>query len=663
MDLPLRTKLLVCFLSVALLVGLLAVVVGSVQINEMVVGEAQRRVAVALKTARAVLQQRLDEGQKNCDVIADWITRQPELFGNGVSQGVLEGLREKSGFDYLQVLDQEGVVVATARGDARGMKVADTPVVRAALKQGRAAAGTRLMTPRELSAESAQLASRAYVEVVPTARAKTGGPEEIREALVMEVAAPIIRPPGTITGVVRGGVVLTRNFGLVDFIRDSIFTQAVYKGKDLGTVTIFLRDVRVATNVMGPDDERAIGTQVSEEVHDKVLGRGETWIGPAFVVGSWYVSAYEPIRDPDKRTIGVLYVGVLKDRYDEMSRQVMAVFVAVLVAGLIVAVAVSTWLAGRLARPIMRLNHAAAQVAQGNLAYRLPEPTSARQDEVKRLTVSFNEMLAALGGRDEKLRHSNQDLERAAGELKRWNQNYLDTLEFITHELKNQVAAMKINLLALRDGYVGALSTDQEDALGDVLLAVNRTEEMILNYLNLSRIEKGELEVRTRPVQVEVDVVRPVLREIKARLDEKAMEVEVDLPEDLMVQADPSLLQIVYENLLSNAAKYGKDRGLVRIWGSRRDGWVELHVWNEGMGVPADQVGELFRKFSRLQPPGEQERGTGLGLFITREIVHKLGGEIRAESEDGRWIDFIFILPRPDTLLEIEPVGQQEQLL
>ncbi|MCX7598866.1 MAG: HAMP domain-containing histidine kinase, partial [Armatimonadetes bacterium] len=274
-----------------------------------------------------------------------------------------------------------------------------------------------------------------------------------------------------------------------------------------------------------------------------------------------------------------------------------------------------------------------------------------RYDEIKRLTVAFNEMAAALQRRDEDLRKSHEDLARSAEELKRWNQNYLDTLEFITHQLKNQVAAMKINLLAVRDGYVGDLSQEQKEALDDVVAAVNRTEEMILNYLNLSRIEKGELEVRARPVHVEAEVLRPVLRDTKPRFDDRGMRVDVDLPEDLVVQADPSLLQIVYDNLLTNAAKYGREGGLVRVWGRRSDGYVELHVWNEGEGVPRDEIDNLFRKFTRLQTGDNMARGTGLGLFIAREIARAHGGDIRAETEPGQWIDFIITLPRPDVIL------------
>jgi two-component system NtrC family sensor kinase len=656
-DLPLRTKLLICFLAVTVVGGVLTIVAGSFVITDMVIGEAQRRVEVGLKTARSTLQQRADEAERTASILADWAARQPDLYANGVASEYLEKLRGKCGLDLLHIVDADGTVTATARGNARGLNILGDAVVGAAIREGRASWAFTTMSARQLSAESAELASQAYVKVVETERAKPGGLDQLREALVIQAAAPIIRPPGRVVGAVRAAVLLTRNYELVDYIRDNVFTMSTYDHKNLGTVTIFLRDVRIATNVIGPTGERAIGTRVSAEVNDRVLGRGETWVGPAYVVGNWYVSAYEPIRDTRNSVIGILYVGVLKDRYDDMRSGAMGFFLLCAAIAVIAAFVVGTWLAGRLARPLDELTGAAVQIARGNLEHRLPEPARADRDELKKLTVAFNAMAASLQQRDEELRRSHQDLAETADELKRWNQNYLDTLEFITHELKNQVAAMKINLLAVRDGYVGELEPDQREALDDVVVAVNRTEEMILNYLNLSRLEKGDLEVRVRPVQVEVDVVRPVLRELKARFDEKQMQLEVALPEDMIVQADPSLLQIVYENLLSNAAKYGRENGLVRVWGERVNGWAELHVWNEGQGVAPDQADELFRKFSRLQPPGEQERGTGLGLFITREIVRKHGGDIRAESEAGQWIDFVFRLPRPDVVL-----GEEEQL-
>jgi len=92
----------------------------------------------------------------------------------------------------------------------------------------------------------------------------------------------------------------------------------------------------------------------------------------------------------------------------------------------------------------------------------------------------------------------------------------------------------------------------------------------------------------------------------------------------------------------------------VRLSGEQRNEEAELHVWNDGPGIPSYQMDKLFKKFSRLQPlPGaEQETGTGLGLFITREILRRHGGEIHAEGVSNEWIDFVFTLPVPETLLD-----------
>ena len=92
---------------------------------------------------------------------------------------------------------------------------------------------------------------------------------------------------------------------------------------------------------------------------------------------------------------------------------------------------------------------------------------------------------------------------------------------------------------------------------------------------------------------VDAEVMQSVLRDLRGRFEAKSMRVENELPTDLVVYADPSLLQVVYENLLGNAVKYGREEGLVRVWAKQEGAYVELHVWNDGPGVPADQMAAL----------------------------------------------------------------------
>jgi len=646
LDVPLRNRLLGALVGVVLLCSASMILAGTFLLNRMVLREAQRRVDLALKTAHAMLDRRLEEALRVSQAVAAGRAGGPcaSRLWSGRQNG---DLPDRLGYDFVEIQ-------CRADGPRQGEEsVSASPVLRKVFRDGAPAAGLCLV-PLESLGDAAGLASRAAIRILPTPHARPGGPSVLTEALVLEAASPIRDEAGRICGAVRLGTILNRNFDFVDFVRENIFTAATYDGKNLGTVTLFQGDVRITTNVIGPDGERAVGTRVSAEVYDRVLVEGRTWTGPAFVVDSWYLSAYEPLKDIEGNILGMLYVGILKKRYDDMRNQAVALFLLVSAVGVVGAVFLSLWLSSRLARPLVRLTAGAAEVARGNLSYQLPGPSRAERDEIHKLTRAFNQMVAALRERTEELGRSRDDLQRTANALQQWVQNYLEALEFITHELKNQIAAMKINLLAVRDGYVGRVSQEQKEALDDVGQAIHRAEEMILNYLNLSRIEKGELQVRARPVHVESDVLRPVLSNLRGRLEARRMQVEVDCQEDLIVQADPSLLQIVWENLLGNAAKYGKQGGRVRVSGRRvAGGWAEFHVWNDGPGVPADQLGRLFEKFFRIPSQVEQERGTGLGLFLTREILRRHRGDIRAESEYGRWIDFIFTLPVPDALLEV----------
>jgi two-component system NtrC family sensor kinase len=652
MDLPLRVRLLGSFVGVVVLSGALTILAGSFLINRMVISEAERRVVLGLKTARAMWERRLDEALKACLVMAEGDIARQLGAKKAIDSRALNELRVKLGYDFLHILDGGGMVLATADDDIKGAQAAGSPVIARVLSARRPAAGLSLLPLEALTTKNDALAMRTRIRVLPTPHAKPGGPQEITSAMVLEAAAPVMNDRLQVMGIVRVGTVINRNFEFVDFVRENIFTAATYDGKNLGTVTIFQGDVRITTNVIGPDGQRAIGTRVSSEVYDQVLGEGRMWKGPAFVVDSWYISAYEPLRNLNDEIVGMLYVGVLKKRYDDMRRQALTLFIVVALFAFICAVSLSLWLSTRLARPLTQLTAGADAVARGNLDYQLLHAPGAERDEVYRLTGAFNQMVSSLKERDAQLQRSRDDLQQTATELKGWVQNYLDALEFITHELKNQIAAMKINLLAVHDGYIGKINADQKEALSDVVKAINRSEEMILNYLNLSRIEKGELQLRLRPVHIEADVIRPVLSNFRGRLETKGMRVRVKFQEDLLVQADPSLIEIVYENLLGNAIKYGRDGGTVKLSGKRVNGKAELHVWNDGPGIAPEQIDGLFRKFSRLQTPGvvQAARGTGLGLFITREIIRRHGGDIRAQSVYNECLDVIFELPVPDTL-------------
>ena len=103
----------------------------------------------------------------------------------------------------------------------------------------------------------------------------------------------------------------------------------------------------------------------------------------------------------------------------------------------------------------------------------------------------------------------------------------------------------------------------------------------------------------------------------------------------------------VVDNLVSNAIKYGKEQGQIAIEAAEEDDHVTVSVWNEGQGIRKEDLPHLFEKFVRFrQATKKAKKGTGLGLFISKEIVGKHGGKIWAESEEGKWARFSFSLPK-----------------
>jgi len=132
-------------------------------------------------------------------------------------------------------------------------------------------------------------------------------------------------------------VLLNKNLDFIDQMNAIVYPEGALPFGSAGTATLFLDDVRVATNVRLFGDTRAIGTRVSAVVHDTVIGQGRTWLDRAFVVSDWYVSAYEPLLDGQQRRIGMLYVGFLEGPFMTARMQAFAAVAGLFILAMLVA--------------------------------------------------------------------------------------------------------------------------------------------------------------------------------------------------------------------------------------------------------------------------------------------------------------------------------------
>lgn len=261
-------------------------------------------------------------------------------------------------------------------------------------------------------------------------------------------------------------------------------------------------------------------------------------------------------------------------------------------------------------------------------------------DEVQQLAAAFCHMIYKLELYQEELKLANED-------LRKLNQSYMDMLRFVSHELKTPISNSSMSAHALLQRIFGDLTPPQEKMVHLICMNLTRSVEMVKNYLDLSRIETGELLFQPKRLLLDSEVVEPVLAEFAILIDMSGMRVEDRVDEEVVLEADGELLRVVYTNLIGNAFKYGREGGVIRLQATDRGSAYRLEVWNEGQGVPPEKMNQLFQKFSRIQQPEKgAAKGTGLGLFISRTIVERHGGRMWAEGREGEWINFILELPK-----------------
>jgi len=229
------------------------------------------------------------------------------------------------------------------------------------------------------------------------------------------------------------------------------------------------------------------------------------------------------------------------------------------------------------------------------------------------------------------------------------NQAYTEMLGFVSHELKNPVASMITDARVLSQGYLGPLDPKHVEKLEKLIKKGEYLLDLVRNYLDLARVEGGELTLKAQKVDLVAEILEPSIDLVLPQLQERQQVLERNYgPVPLEVEVDPALLKIVLVNFLANASKYGNPAGLIRVRVERNATGFLVGVYNEGPGWPPQERSKLFRKFSRLQTPELRTRkGTGVGLYTSWRIVHLHGGRIDAHSEHGHWAEFTLEIPQP----------------
>lgn len=580
-------------------------------------------------------------------------------YERGAMSDYLREIAQARGFDFLYIIADDGAVIASEYQMAAAPRW-NWPVISSAL-EGRSRTAIDVFQSMELAAISADLPTRAQIDIVTTSgSAPTTRTLETR-GLVLQSATPVSLPNARKAALV-GGMLLNQNLAFVDTINDLIFSGAGLPEGSRGTVTLFLDDVRISTNVRMFEGQRAIGTRVSAEVRDAVLDRGQTWLDGAFVVNDWYISAYEPIRDSYDRRVGMLYAGYLRQPFTTAKRvTVLEIALAFVVAVALTVPLFLTW-AASIFRPLERMTTTISKVEGGELGARTG-PVDGR-DEIEQVAVHLDRLLDQIHERDAELRQWNQELnqrvEERTNKLVHANQQLEATTKQlimseklaaigeitagVAHEINNPIAVMQGNLEIIRD-MMGARADEAKTEFRLIDEQMHRVNEIVTRLLQFAKPQ--EYAGFTDQYDPAV-VVTDTLPLVKHLLNKTTISVETDYHASRLISMNRTELQQVLVNLLVNAihATSGGGRLTIRTFDrseGRRRG-VVIDVTDTGGGMTPDVVQRIFDPFFTTK----RREGTGLGLSISQMLVTRQGGKISVESEPGKGTTFTVWLPAED---------------
>ena len=637
MRVTIATKLIAGFLLVCLIVGITFGVVGIKIIGGLVVDEAQEKVHTDLNVAREIYLNYLDRIGDKVRFVADRF-----FVRDGMAQPnrsklleTLVTIREREGLDTLDIADAFGTVMLRASnpklfGDDQSGDI----LIGRVLQRHEPVAATCVVTADQLSKESPALAERARFEIVPTPKARRRVEREETSGLMMRAAAPILDLENRFVGVVYGGVLLNRNFEIVDKIKQTVFQGVKYHGEDIGAATIFQDDLRISTNAKNVDGSRALGSRAAEDVYTEVVGRGGHWGGRAYAVNAWYLIASEPIRDLNDRIIGMLSLGVREEKYTDTRLKATAAFVAITLTGGAASMCLFYFIARNISVSVHKLVLASREVARGNLDARV---AIASQDELHELADTFNSMASSLKKRDEKLkefaRNKIMQSERLAviGQL----------AAGVAHEMNNPLTGIVTysHLLLER----ADVRDSTKEFLRKIATQADRCRGIVRGLLDFSRPKKPD----KRSCNLNL-----VLQECVSLVENQSLfhniKVEKNFQRNLpLVVADPSLIQQVFMNLIINAAEAMDGNGRMDLTTRLEpDGeFVEILFADSGHGISEENQERIFDPFFTTKEVGH---GTGLGLAISFGIVKEHEGTIAVESEPGKGATFTVRLPARD---------------
>jgi len=361
----------------------------------------------------------------------------------------------------------------------------------------------------------------------------------------------------------------------------------------------------------------------------EVAGFQDTWserrelagVGPVLMVSTPYFEEW------GRHPYSVLYIFKYDKVWERVASDLQSTFLLVLLALATVAFFAS-WMAGRIARPLLGLTQSVRAFSEGKLTS-LPQVRTG--DEIETLGEAFNRMA-------ERIQQQVERLETANRELATLDRLKTDLLANVSHELRTPLAAIRGYVEFIQEGQLGPTTDAQRKGLEVCLRNSERLTKTINMLLDFSRMELGRVPIHTAPFQIG-RLIAQIVAGIEAEARKRRIRMKAVVERGLRsVDGDRDRLTQVLENLITNALKFTPDEGEVEVGARPTPDGKRVEVWvaDTGIGIPPEERARVFDKFYQTDASATRRfGGIGLGLAIVKSILDAHGAEIAVDGRPG----------------------------
>ena len=341
----------------------------------------------------------------------------------------------------------------------------------------------------------------------------------------------------------------------------------------------------------------------------------------------------------DTYILGTVFVFSESQSVEELVGVIVRIIVLASLWIMLAAFVAVYFISKKVISPLKSISDAAKKFASGQFDVRVDVKG---KDEVAELATTFNNMAKSLDNY-ETMRNT--------------------FMANVSHDLRTPMTTIS----GFIDGILtGAIPPEKHAYYLEVIASeVRRLARLVASLLDISRIQAGDRKFVMKPFDA-CEMARQILISFEQKIDAKRLDVEFECTEDSMyVKADRDAIHQVLYNICDNAVKFSHEKGKLALnLTYTREKKVEVSVYNEGIGIPAEDLPYVFERFFKSDKSrGVDKLGVGLGMYITKTIMEAHGETIRVESEHGKYCRFVLTLPRTDIISDVKNSSPKEEVI